>query len=51
MECMCVLRAEIPTSPLLKVELGLSAETPLNSQSAFHLFCKTGSHCNKNMGL
>lgn len=31
---MCVLRAEIPASPLLQAELGLSAETPLSSQSA-----------------
>lgn len=47
MECMCVLRAEIPTSPLLKAELGLFAEIPLSSQNAFHLFYKTASHFNK----
>lgn len=47
MERMCVLRAEIPKSPLLKAELGLSAEIPLSSQSAFHFFYKTASHFNK----
>lgn len=46
-QCMCVLRAESPPSPLLKAELGLSTETPLSSQGAFHLFYKTASHFNK----